>query len=194
MADIRPVAAPNLPLAPKDYDRKWQEQFSNALRLYFTALNNAVNQTLIRYEKTTTSVAATSVSTSVGTPTGTVANVQTMLDGSVYSVVEAAASPAMTVDFSWAGITETPYELVIRVRYDGTSSHNLRVELYNYLTLSFVAFHAIPTGLEYSVFCIALPVMTNFLSGGVARVRFDHVSSGNPAHTLYIDYIAFNTR
>lgn len=46
MADIRPVAAPNLPLAPKDYDRKWQEQFSNALRLYFTALNNAVNEAI----------------------------------------------------------------------------------------------------------------------------------------------------
>lgn len=46
MSDIRHVAAPNLPLAPKDYDRKWQEQFSNALRLYFTALNNAVNESV----------------------------------------------------------------------------------------------------------------------------------------------------
>ncbi len=46
MADIRSVAAPNLPLAPAGYDRKWQEQFSNALRLYFTALNNAVNDAI----------------------------------------------------------------------------------------------------------------------------------------------------
>lgn len=46
MADIRSVAAPNLPLAPGGYDRKWQEQFSNALRLYFTALNNAVNDAI----------------------------------------------------------------------------------------------------------------------------------------------------
>jgi hypothetical protein len=31
---------PNLPIAPTDYQQAFQDQFSNALRLYFTQLNN----------------------------------------------------------------------------------------------------------------------------------------------------------
>jgi hypothetical protein len=36
---IAPVA-PNLPLAPEQYDRKFQDEFENILRLYFNRLNN----------------------------------------------------------------------------------------------------------------------------------------------------------
>jgi hypothetical protein len=37
---LRPSKAPNLPLAPRDYDARQQEQFSNALRLYFAQIDN----------------------------------------------------------------------------------------------------------------------------------------------------------
>lgn len=36
---IAPVA-PNLPLAPEQYERKFQDEFENILRLYFNRLNN----------------------------------------------------------------------------------------------------------------------------------------------------------
>lgn len=32
--------APNLPIAPIEYDQQWQDNFSNALRLYFSQLDN----------------------------------------------------------------------------------------------------------------------------------------------------------
>lgn len=38
------VAPPNLPLAPTQYDSKYQEQFNNVLRLYFNQLNKIVGQ------------------------------------------------------------------------------------------------------------------------------------------------------
>jgi hypothetical protein len=38
------VAPPNLPLAPTQYDSKYQEQFNNILRLYFNQLNKIVGQ------------------------------------------------------------------------------------------------------------------------------------------------------
>ena len=38
------VAPPNLPNAPKGYDRQFQEQFNNILRLYFNQLNNILGQ------------------------------------------------------------------------------------------------------------------------------------------------------
>lgn len=37
---LRPSKAPNQPIAPVDYDQRFQDQFSNALRLYFAELDN----------------------------------------------------------------------------------------------------------------------------------------------------------
>jgi len=38
MADIRNTTPPNLPLAPPEYDRGYQDQLNNVLRLYFNLL------------------------------------------------------------------------------------------------------------------------------------------------------------
>lgn len=37
---LRPSKAPNQPIAPVDYDQRFQDQFSNALRLYFNEIDN----------------------------------------------------------------------------------------------------------------------------------------------------------
>lgn len=37
---LRATKAPNQPIAPVDYDQRFQDQFSNALRLYFSELDN----------------------------------------------------------------------------------------------------------------------------------------------------------
>lgn len=39
----QPVA-PNLPLAPKDYERQYQDQLNNVLRLYFNRIDSTFNQ------------------------------------------------------------------------------------------------------------------------------------------------------
>ena len=44
---LRPSVAPNLPIGPVDYDQRFQDQFSNALRLYFRELDN-FTQTLMQ--------------------------------------------------------------------------------------------------------------------------------------------------
>jgi hypothetical protein len=41
---IDKVAAPNLPLAPKNWNRQYQDQFSNVLRLYFNRLDKLASQ------------------------------------------------------------------------------------------------------------------------------------------------------
>ena len=43
MSAPRGVAPPNLPVAPNDYERRYQDQFANALRLFFNALTREVN-------------------------------------------------------------------------------------------------------------------------------------------------------
>lgn len=50
------VPSPNLPLAPTTYDRRFQDQFSNTLRLFFNAVTNKINSPLphASYYDTTT--------------------------------------------------------------------------------------------------------------------------------------------
>ena len=45
---LRFPAAPNLPLAPEDWERRYQDQFANVLRLYF----NQLSQTLLDMART----------------------------------------------------------------------------------------------------------------------------------------------
>ena len=40
---IRNIVAPNLPVAPVEYQQRYQDQFSNVLRLFFSRVSNAAN-------------------------------------------------------------------------------------------------------------------------------------------------------
>ena len=42
MAELN-ATPPNLPLAPNEYERRYQDQLNNILRLYFNQLNNPGN-------------------------------------------------------------------------------------------------------------------------------------------------------
>jgi hypothetical protein len=42
--ELNKVAAPNLPLAPTEYEARYQEQFNNVLRLYFNRLDAILDQ------------------------------------------------------------------------------------------------------------------------------------------------------
>jgi len=56
MALVSGISAPNLPVAPGQYDRRYQDQFSNTLRLFFNTLTNEINSPLphAAYYDTTT--------------------------------------------------------------------------------------------------------------------------------------------
>lgn len=49
MAQLTPPKAPSLPLAPEEYARDQQNDFSNVLRLYFNQLDNAFRQLLLGF-------------------------------------------------------------------------------------------------------------------------------------------------
>lgn len=56
MASPRGVAPPNLPTAPDEYQQRYQDQFANALRLFFNTLTREVNSPIphASYYDTTT--------------------------------------------------------------------------------------------------------------------------------------------
>lgn len=39
-APLRSTKAPNIPIGPVDYDQRYIDQLTNALRLYFTSIDN----------------------------------------------------------------------------------------------------------------------------------------------------------
>lgn len=43
MATPRNIVPPNLPVAPDQYERRYQDQFTNILRLFFNTITNSVN-------------------------------------------------------------------------------------------------------------------------------------------------------
>jgi hypothetical protein len=43
MANVRNIVAPNYPVAPATYNKKYQDQFTNVVRLYSNSVVNAVN-------------------------------------------------------------------------------------------------------------------------------------------------------
>lgn len=43
MGVVRGIAPPNLPVAPREYEQRYQDQFGNTLRLFFTSVANKIN-------------------------------------------------------------------------------------------------------------------------------------------------------
>ena len=43
MTTLRNIAPPALPIAPAEYQQRYQDQFANVLRLYFNSVSNAIN-------------------------------------------------------------------------------------------------------------------------------------------------------
>jgi hypothetical protein len=62
---------PNLPLGPQEYDRRFQDQLNNVLRLYFNQLNNALNVIVNSYTVGTTVYTVATLPSAVTSGAGT---------------------------------------------------------------------------------------------------------------------------
>jgi hypothetical protein len=51
MGQIRPPVAPNLPLAPQEYERGYHDRHDNTLRLYFNQVSNSLQQLLTGFNR-----------------------------------------------------------------------------------------------------------------------------------------------
>jgi hypothetical protein len=59
--ELSQVTPPNLPLAPTQYDSRYQEQFNNVLRLYFNQLNKIVGQLMASETTLPVSIGGTNI-------------------------------------------------------------------------------------------------------------------------------------
>ena len=134
--EIGQVASPNLPLAPTDYDSRYQEQLNNVLRLYFNRLDAILEQLKIGsgsidgsgvqfpygafQDSTDQTAASTTVAYPVTFNTTDFSNGVTMVSGSRITV---ATAGLWNLQFSiqLTNNTNAPQDVDIWFRVNGTN-------------------------------------------------------------------------
>ena len=146
-------------------------------------------------------ITATTVTTADGTEDGAVADLQVAHDGLFYHVVETAGDPFTTIiDF----VSVTAFNWVnIIASYDGSATHSVAVQLYNFAETRWDTFDSAPhhfldvtTADAYIIgnHDFFVPSDTAYIGtggdAGKVRVRFAHSPAGVNGHDLYIDVVA----
>jgi hypothetical protein len=98
---IRNVAPPNLPLGPAAYEQRFQDQYSNVLRLFFNSVANAVNSPLTHgsFYDTTTQTNPVANTVNLVTYNSTVSSFNVSI-GQVTSRVYVAETAVYNIQFS----------------------------------------------------------------------------------------------
>jgi len=136
------------------------------------------------------------------TVAGVVADLQTLGDGNFYAIVEAAGAPGIDLEVEFVSVTAFNWVQIVAC-YDGSSTHSVGIQLYNFNTTAWDTFNAAQTAQEdvtnageyiLDNFSFFVPSDTNYIgTGGDAgdvRVRFHHTMAGSVAHDFYIDVVA----
>ena len=131
------------------------------------------------------------VNASDGAPTGTVADVQVMFDGNEYIIPEDNATPGFDIEFVFSGIDRNPTFVVCRWKYDGSVTHYVTWDLWNYNTSAWDQLRVFGDSDYYQSMTMYIPqnVADDYVSAGALKVRAYHHTGGNTAHDLYVDYV-----
>ena len=137
-----------------------------------------------------------SVATTTGTPTGTVADIQTENDGNNYHVQEASATPGIVTVIKFINV---PFFKFVRLTaaYQGSTSHTVIMQLYDFVNAVYQTKRAIPHFPNYNLavgenvidrYETIIEDSTNYINAGEVWMRVYHPMAGNPSHDIHIDY------
>ncbi len=125
-----------------------------------------------------------------GSSTDVIADLQTMHDGNVYHIDEAAGAGAIDLQCTFTSVEKIAY-VFIQAYYEGSATHAVSIQLYNYTTTNWDTIGSVMHGVTMENFHVPIPDDADYISsGGWAIVRFNHTMNGNGSHDLYIDYVA----
>jgi hypothetical protein len=111
-------------------------------------------------------------------------------DGTPWQIHEAGTGQGITAELTFSGIAAGPTALWLRVRYAGHAEHHVHVSIWNYVTASAEVYQELTNSAGYSFYSIPIPDGADHISGGAAKVQFQHVGEGSADDYLYIDYCA----
>jgi hypothetical protein len=132
---------------------------------------------------------ANGITKKAGDSADALSDLQTMLDGNIYLLGEAnGASPAMNLEIDFTGVSSIS-AIVVMAYYEGSASHAVRIQLYDYNIANWVTIHTMNDGVDYEQHFKTIVDDTNCISDTNAKIRLYHTESGIGAHDLYIDYV-----
>lgn len=127
-------APPNLPLGPQEYERRYQDQFSNVLRLYFNQLKNALGELFgnnggryIEFPHIAASDSAVQYATAANTPTIILWNTLDAGSGFVLNPDSTATAQVsgvykITYSLQFANNDNVAHDAVVWLRVNGSTS------------------------------------------------------------------------
>jgi len=127
-------AVPNLPLAPEQYDRKFQDEFENILRLYFNRLNNfnqlittSTGGALLQFPFIAASDGAIQYATAADTPTIIQWNTLDEGNGFTLNVDNTATAQVsgiykITYSLQFANNDNVAHDAIVWLRVNGSTS------------------------------------------------------------------------
>jgi len=137
---------------------------------------------------------AASVRVNAGTTTSVVSDLQIAHDGNLYTIDAVAGTNGLSLIVEFINVTAFNWAQII-ARCDCLASHPIQLELYNWVTPGWDAFHSLQGVVnllsEYSFFVPDdRPYIGTGADLGKANVRFNMSSAGIPADELIIDVVA----
>ena len=127
-------APPNLPLGPQEYERRYQDQFANVLRLYFNQLKNALGELFgnnggryIEFPHIAASDSATQYATAASTPTIILWNTLDAGSGFVLNSDSTATAQVsgiykITYSLQFANNDNAAHDAIVWLRVNGSTS------------------------------------------------------------------------
>jgi hypothetical protein len=136
-----------------------------------------------------------SVTLNTGTSASSVTDATVMYDGNTYDISEVTGVPGFDVEFNFTNIDTTRRFnfIVARWQYDGSATHFITIDIYNYTTTSWDEVRVFSNSNNYFASMTQyMPIgnQPNYVdANGNAKIRFYHQTSGNAAHDIHIDYV-----
>lgn len=111
-------------------------------------------------------------------------------DGQSYNVNEVAATPGYSITFNYSGLTSFNRVRLHAWYQPGSSTHTVRIQLYNYDTTTWDNKTTIsPSSSAPTYYDISIADSDPYIDGsGNAQLRLYHESPGNPSHLIEVDY------
>lgn len=137
-------------------------------------------------------IAPTAMVVEYGTlDSGTVAALA-VADEAVVAISEVVGTPALQVVLTYTGVT-TFSEVRAYLRYAGSSTHYLALEVYDYVGADWEQYGTVATSAESAWYFWPIADPSHHVSAGQAQVRIRHIQSGVTSHDLYLDLVGLSS-
>jgi hypothetical protein len=124
---------------------------------------------------------------------GDITDTQTWNDGNILHISEAASTPGFDIQFTLTGL-EDIRRICSNVYYAGSATHQVEWQIYNATTAAWDTLQQVPDSLGYNYRFTNFPAdnVSDYIDPNTNEtiIRLYHVSAGNTAHDIYIDYIS----